>query len=79
MSKRIKKYFGNGGVKDMCYLISIIIILGKILIASGMYREKFAKVEESIKRMDIVCRDISSIKTNQARILVILQGKYKIK
>ena len=79
MSKRIKKYFGNGGVKDMCYLISIIIILGKILIASGMYREKFAKVEESIKRMDIVCNDISSIKTNQARILEILQGKYKIK
>jgi len=79
MSKKLKKYFSNGGVKDMCYIITVLIILGKILIASGMYREKFAKVEESIKRMDIVCRDISSIKTNQARILEILQGKYKIK
>ena len=79
MSKKLKKYFGNGGIKDMCYIITVLIILGKILIASGMYREKFAKVEESIKRMDIVCRDISSIKTNQARILEILQGKYKIK
>jgi len=76
---KVKHFFRNGGkvVAFWSFILTLLIWLIKVSLAMGSYKEKVDTIEKKITNIDIIQRDIAELKTNQERILEILQGKYK--
>ena len=81
----IKKYFKNGGLKDiiqlsiqlLVYLIILGFFAGKIYYSNNELQARVNKLEQKQECLEEIKIRLKAVEENQERILEILQGKYK--
>ena len=86
MREKFLRYIQNGGKKEIAYLsiiLYLLIYVVKLSFGSGIYvsqiktnLQDIQELKEKISVVEEIQRDIAQLKTNQERILEILQGKY---
>ena len=87
MKQNIQKFFSNGGKTKLAYwsvILTLFTLLARVIFGGGSYTTQIRvnardilELKEKITAIEQIQRDIAELKTNQIRILEILQGKYK--
>jgi len=87
MKENVKRFFNNGGRERVIYwtaITALFIHFVKAVFGSGEYKERIEvntrdirELKSKIAVIEEIKSDIAELKTNQKRILEILQGRYR--